>query len=246
MAEKKKEQQNMSKRDAYRERFAKRNSDIDMEDEDAYYDRLGKMMDEYETFENNARVMSERLGKSPLFSEMVVAAGKQDDFDPMIYLVENGGLDIESLRSDPEYSKKLAEARGKYMDKITEGKKIEEQLQANMPKSMEAVRNKAKELGLDDAKTGDVIESMYKIMDDLIVGIIDPAVFEMVAKGQSYDNDMESARQAGQAEGLKAKVEDKLRSLPKSSERNAGRQMAMQPQKPARPRPHNPFREEDE
>ena len=73
-----------SKKDAFRERFSKRYPDLNMEDEDAYYDQAGSMMDEYEGYANNAKKLRESMDKSPAFAEMMVAARDTDGFDPLV------------------------------------------------------------------------------------------------------------------------------------------------------------------
>ena len=69
MAEEKK-----SNRDRFRERYAKRYPDVNMDDEEAYYGQANSLMDEYEGYESNSRRMREQLAKSPAFAEMMVAA----------------------------------------------------------------------------------------------------------------------------------------------------------------------------
>lgn len=227
-----------TKKDSFRERLAARYPDLNMDDEDAYYDNAGKIMDEYEGYENNSKSMRDRIGKSPVFAEMMVAARDHDDFDPVVWMVENKALDLQSLADDPEYAKKLADAHAKYLEKREAQDNIEKQMATNMPASVEAVRAKAKELNLTDEQAEEVIGKLYQVMDDLIVGKIDPATFETVAKGMHYDDDVETAAQEGRAQGLQTKVDDKLRTL--GGHEKAGGQPSVQTPKP-KVQPHNPF-----
>ena len=77
-----------SKRDLFRRRMSKRYPDLNLDDEDAYYDQMGKAFDEYEGYEKNSKQLTDRMQASPAFRDKVIAAGKQDDFDPIIYLTE--------------------------------------------------------------------------------------------------------------------------------------------------------------
>lgn len=95
-----------SKRDAFRGRISQRYPELDMEDEDAYYDRMNATMDEYEGYESNSRRLRESMERSPAMAEMMLAAREQDDFDPVVWMVMNKGLDLQALQDDPEYAEK--------------------------------------------------------------------------------------------------------------------------------------------
>lgn len=234
-----------SKKDTFRERFSKRYPETDMEDEESYYGSANDLLDQYEGYEQNSSKMRDRISKSPLFAEMIVAAGKQDDFDPIVWMVQNKGLDLKAVTEDTEYAKKLADAHNTYLEKMAKQDEIEKQMAENMPVSIEAIRAKAKEMNLTDEQAEEVIGKLYTVMDDLIVGKVDPALFEMMAKGMNYDTAVSEAKEEGVAAGLNTKVNDTLRDLSGKRERNAGRQATAPEAKPAR-KPYIPFQEEGE
>ena len=184
--------------------------------------------------------MRENLSKSPAFAELMVAARDQDDFDPVVWMVQNKGLDLKALADDPDYSQKLADAHNAYLEKLAKQDEIEKQMSENMPASVEAIRAKASEMGLSDDQAEEVIGKMYQVMDDLIVGKLDPSIFEMMAKGMNYNQDVEAAREEGVAEGINKKVTDKLKDLSGKQERPRGRQGARQ-EKPVTQDVNNPF-----
>lgn len=230
----------ISNKDRFRERYIKRNPDLNMDDEEAYYGSFNQLMDEYEGYENNSRRMRESISKSPAFAELMVAARDQDDFDPVVWMVQNKGLDLQSLAEDPEYSKKLADAHNDYLGKMSRQDEIEKQMSENMPASVEAIRAKAAEMGLSDDQAEEVIGKMYQVMDDLIVGKLDPSIFEMMAKGMNYNQDVEAAREEGVVEGVNKKVTDKLKDLSAKQEIPRGRQGARQ-ERPVKQAVNNPF-----
>lgn len=234
-----------SKREMYEDRLRSRRPDLDIGDEDAYYGYLGENLDELERYEKNSKQLRDNIDKSPLFAEMIIASGKQEGFDPIVWAVETGRLDLEALGNDPDYVKKLADASQKALERRTRQEDIDKQMEANMPVSVEAVREKAAELGLSDDQAEEVVGRMYRIMDDLIVGKIDPELFGLLAKGQRHDEDVEAAREEGVAEGLNTRVNETLRTLPENRERPGGRQAAEQgTRRPARA--YNMFRDEEE
>lgn len=229
-----------TKKDTFRERFSKRYPDVSLDDEDAYYGQANSLMDEFERYETHSNNLRDRIKNSPAFAEMIVAAGSQDDFDPVVWMVQNKGLDLQALSDDPDYAKKLADAHNNYLEKRSRQDAIEKQMAENMPASVAAIRQKASEMGLSDEQAEEAIGRLYQIMDDLIVGKIDPAHFEMVAKGMTYNEDVDTARNEGIAEGLSTKVNDRLRDLSGKRERNSGRQIPMGERKKEE-EPVNPF-----
>ena len=235
-----------SKRDQFRGRMGKRYPDLDLDDEDAYYDQMGKAFDEYEGYERNSRRLSERMKASPAFRDMIIAAGKQDDFDPIIWLTEQRGLDLDALRDDPEYADRLAEAHSRYLEREAENEEIDRAMAENMPKSVEAIRAKAEEMGLTDAQTQEIVGKMYKCMDDMVHGILDPGYFALLAKGESHDRDVSQAHDEGMAAGLSKKIDDRLRNLESSRERFSGRHAPVRRPEPRQRRERNMFLAGDE
>lgn len=233
-----------SKRDAFRGRISQRYPELDMDDEDAYYDRMNATLDEYEGYESNSRRLRESMERSPAMAEMMLAAREQDDFDPVVWMVMNKGLDLQALQDDPEYAEKLSAAHADYLAKNSKGQEIEKAMQENMPASVDGIRAKAQELGLTDEQAEEIVGKMYQNMDDLVHGIISPEIFELFAKGQRHDEDVATAREEGMAQGLNKKVEDKLRTLDKPGERISGVQTPVKPSAPKK-KSDNMFLDED-
>lgn len=225
------EKKEKTKKEAFLERFSQRYPDLKIDDEDAYYDAVMRYMDEFEEYEERSNRLRENIEKSPAYAEMVIASRGKDNFDPVIWLVESGQLDLDALQSDPDYNKKLADARAAYLDKLTSSKKLKEEQEKNMPASVEAIRVKAEEMGIDDKTTEEIVGKMYELMDDMIRGILPLDVFEMLYKGSISDKAVEEARAEGVAEGLNKKVDDKLRQMPAPSA-PTGRQTPVPEDKP--------------
>ena len=238
-AEAKEEKKEQSKRDAFRERFAKSNPDLNMDDEDAYYDAAGRYMDEHEEYKKRSDRLRENIGRSPAFQDMIMASRDQDNFDPVIWMVQSGQIDLDALKDDPEYAKKLGEARAKYLESLAGSKKLAEEQKANMPASIDAITAKAQELGLDDKQTEELVGKVFQLADDITRGKIPVEVFAMLAKGANYDTAVQDARDEGKAEGLNQKVDDKLRHMAAPKE-PAGRQTPVQ-EPDRRKKNSNPF-----
>ena len=221
-----------TKREAFRKRIADRKPDLNLDDEDAYYGYMGDMMDEYDSYRSSAETMRKNLDKSPALTDMLTAARGNKDFDPVIWMVEYEGLDLDALRDDPDYLAKLTEARNKWLAKRAKKDETDKQIEANIPQSVAALQAKRDELGLSDEQASSILAEIFQMGGDLEVGIVPIRIFELMAKGMTRDADVEAAREEGVAEGLNTKVTDKLRTMPKTTEQVSGRQMPVREAKP--------------
>lgn len=233
-----------TKREAFRRRMAEREPNLNLDDEDAYYGYMDDMVTEYDEYRTSSDAMRKNMDHSPALAEMFVAAREEESFDPVLWMVRNKGLDLDALRDDPDYAEKVTEAHNEWLAKRAKADEINEQASVNMPKSIENIQAKAAELGLSDELTDEIVGEIYQMGNDLTLGIIPVNIFEMLAKGKTRDADVEMAREVGIAEGLNTKVNDKLRTMPKTTEQVRGRQMPVREAKPKRP-VYNPFKAEE-
>lgn len=232
-----------TRREAFRKRMAEREPNLNLDDEDAYYGYMDDMVTEYDDFRKSSESMRQNMANSPALTEMLMAARGQEGFDPVLWMIENRGLDLDALRDDEKYAEKVTEARNAWLAKKAKDEETFEAAKANMPRSIEAIKAKQAEMGLSDEQANEIVGDIYQMGSDLTMGIIPVNIFEMLAKGKTYDKDVEEAREVGVAQGLETKVADKLRKMPKTTEQVRGRQMPMRETKPQRQ--YNPFVGED-
>lgn len=232
-----------TRREAFLRRMAEREPNLNLDDEDAYYGYMDDMVTEYDDFRKSSEAMRQNMANSPALTEMLMAARGQEGFDPVLWMIENRGLDLDALRDDEKYAEKVTEARNAWLAKKAKDEETFEAAKANMPRSIEAIKAKQAEMGLSDEQANEIVGDIYQMGSDLTIGIIPVNIFEMLAKGKTYDKDVEEAREVGIAQGLETKVTDKLRKMPKTTEQVRGRQMPMRETKPQRQ--YNPFVGED-
>lgn len=236
---------NKTKKDAFRERFAGRYPDVDMENEDAYYDQAGKMFDEYEGYEKKAGILKDNISKSPMMQDLILASQETENFDPLVWLAQNRGIDLKALAEDEEYVKKIAEAGQEHVKAVAKGGEIKKQREANLPASIQACIEAGQKAGISDEEAQATIGKMFDIMDDLIVGKIDPQVFLQLAKGGNYDAAVQDAKAEGIQQGLETKVQDKLRKMPAAPTTQMGSQAPVrEPKAMPKPKKRNPFLDE--
>lgn len=227
-----------TKKQAFRRRMAEREPKLNLDDEDAYYGYMDNMVSEYDDYRASSDAMRKNINHSPALAEMFMAARSEENFDPVLWMIRKRGLDLDALRDDPEYAEKIAEAHNEWLSKRAKADEINDQAAANMPKSIEAIKAKAAEMGLTEEQAEEILGEIYQMGNDLILGIIPVNIFEMLAKGKTRDADVEMAREEGVAEGLNTKVTDKLRTMPKTNEQVRGRQMPVREAKPKEEEKH--------
>ena len=227
-----------TKKQAFRRRMAEREPKLNLDDEDAYYGYMDNMVTEYDEYRTSSDAMRKNMDHSPAMAEMFMAARSEENFDPVLWMIRNKGLDLDALRDDPEYAEKITEAHNEWLAKRAKADEINEQAAVNMPKSIEAIQAKAAEMGLTDEQADEIVGEIYQMGNDLTLGIIPVNIFEMLAKGKTRDADVEMAREEGVAEGLNTKVTDKLRTMPKTNEQVRGRQMPVREAKPKEEEKH--------
>jgi hypothetical protein len=215
--------------DQFRSRVAADYPDLDVTDDEAYFANANARYDELKNLRDGVSKFRDALDldadKAGLFNEMIVEASENPQFDPVVFLVEHG-VDINEALTDPEYSKKIAEAREKYLNEVAQGEELSAQFEENAPASMEAINQYCEENGISDDEKNEIIGKMYDIMDNLIVGNMPVDLFEFVKNGVTHDADVEEANLAGKAEGKSTKVNQKLRKL-KNNDRVGGRQASV-------------------
>lgn len=221
-----------TRREAFRRRMAEREPNLNLDDEDAYYGYMDDMVTEVDDYRKSSEAMRQNMANSPALTEMLMAARGQDGFDPVLWMIENRGLDLDALRDDEKYAEKVTEARNAWLAKKAKDEETFEAAKENMPRSIEAIKAKQAEMGLSDEQASEIVGDIYQMGSDLTMGIIPVNIFEMLAKGKTYDKDVEEAREVGIAEGLETKVTDKLRKMPKTNEQVRGRQMPVREPKP--------------
>lgn len=221
-----------SSRDKFRERYASRYPDTNMDDEEAYYGGANTMLDELEGYETSSTRLKDVMDKNPYFSRMLAEASRQENFNPIVWLIQEGMLDLEAVTSNKDYAEEVAKAQSDWLEKKTKSEELDAQAQANFPASFDAIKAKADEMGMNEEQMQEVLNDMFTIFDDMLIGKVSADLFAMLAKGKNYDNAVAEAREEGVAEGLDTKVKETLRKMPKQAERNGGRQTAIKEREP--------------
>lgn len=230
----------LSARDRYRGRIKEDYPDLDIDNEDAYYEAANERYDDYKNMREGLKNLNSMIDKNALFREMMVAASKGDEnWNPFKWAVEEKGLDLKALADDPEYAETFANAQREHLKKVAEGEAMKKEAAENYQKSLEAIDAWAAENGVSDEQKNAAWVKVEQMLNDANVGKVPVEVFALLVNGGKHDADVAAAAEEGYREGLGKNVEDKLRRIPKP-EKVVGRQVA-EPQPKPKPKNNNPF-----
>lgn len=210
-----------SNKDKFKASFASEYPDVDMADEEAYYGALNDRNDQYAKdkerlgeLEDAQRQFGESLDADPqlaeLFLEMTKPGGK-----PIDYLINHYAQAFSDLVNDPDndqYRKALADKIAEDVATAKNRKEIEEQSEANITPSLDALAKVSDEMGLSDEQVAEVFSKFVELEEKLMVSNVDEDMWRMLIHGLNYDADLEQARIEGETAGRNAKISEKLRS----------------------------------
>ena len=198
-----------SNRDRYIGRYQEMYPELDMNNEEAFYESANANLDELESFRKHNSELIGTFNNNKAFASMLMAAKNGED--PFMWLAENLGADISELMSDPEYVKAISEAAKKFNAAQAQGEASLKEYQANVQNTLESLQKIQEETGWDNEKCYNLASRVYDIIDEGKKGIITPETFHMVMNGMNYDSDMMNARSEGEVAGRNAKISEKLK-----------------------------------
>ena len=216
-----------------------------MESEDAYYDQANRLMDDYENYESATKNLIESLDGNEEFMEMLTQACSQEDFDPVVWMVENRGLDLEEAMKNPDYATVIAKAHSKYLEEEAAKQDLDNEMKANLPESIRKIDEKAKQIGISDEEKNELIGMMLQMGEDMVKGILSDELFETLVKGRNYDMSVEEAKAEGRREGLNTKIDEHLKTIRSTPLNIQPTQKSPTPQPRPIPKNKNPFIDSD-
>lgn len=165
-------QQVKSKRDSFRERFAQRYPEVNMDDDEAVYNQLST---DYDTFDQNNQRMNDfnqMLKDNPhapgLIAGMVTKKNADgSDFNLTDFLIDELGQDyVDAINGDAEARKRLKENEKKKVEASEKLAKGKEALAKNMQQEDKELDDAIKEAKMKPDAIKDLIDWLYKRSDD--------------------------------------------------------------------------------
>lgn len=215
-----------SGKDSFGERFGKKFPDVDVQDEEAYYNALNGEFDRMERMDAEQRELGELLGRDPRSAGFLMVL--KNGGNPMEYLIEQYGDDFRDALNDEEKAKELAAAFAKNVEKRAESEK----LRAESEKNMQAMLDNLDAAQVDGSFTDDdavkAFEYLYAdggLMDRILVNDIKKEDWMMLMKAAKYDDMVKEneakvaeARTEGEVAGRNANIDLQKRKQNKAKE----------------------------
>lgn len=212
--------QPLSARDRYRQRV---NAEQFGDDEEAYYNAANSRLDDYEALQSGVKNLNAVMDNNPSFARMIVEAKRNKDFNPVLFMIQNGELDLTSLQDNPDYADEVAKAQNDWLEKMAKSEEADRLLAENLQKDIQGCVEDAQAMGLSEEEAMEQVGRTLEYLDKLERGEF-RELFHIILKGGKYDADVTSAMEQGEANGRATKVRDTLRSMPKSTPRSGGMQ----------------------
>lgn len=199
----------LSNKERYHGRYKDMYPDLDMTDEEVFYESANSNLDELENYRKHNADLIGAFNNNKAFASMLMAAKNGED--PYEWMAANLGADISELLSDPEYSKKISEAAKKFNESQAKGEASQKEYEANVQNTLAELQKIQQETGWDNEKCYNLASRVYDIIDQGLKGIITAETFHMVMDGMNYKDDMANARSEGEVAGRNAKIAEQLK-----------------------------------
>lgn len=216
MALKVKDKKEMSRRDAFRKRFAEMHPDVNADDEEAFY---GGLMDDYDKsaadlgrYKENDEKLTELFASDPRSATFLTAWA--DGKDPTVEFVRRFGGELKEALDDPEKLDALAEADREYTARVAKNRQLEAEYDKNIEASKAAIAKVQEEDGVSDEEMDAAIEKLAGrggIFENLIMGRISEETVRLMLKAVNYDGAVEDAARNGEVRGRNTQIVEKLK-----------------------------------
>jgi len=205
-----------SRRDTFRESFASRHPDVDMNDEEAYYTALD---DEYNAQrEELERDREDNRRLNTMFTENPEAAYFMNDLldgkeSVGVSLMRHFGQTFKDAVDDPteENVKAFADALDEHAKKVKENDRLQKEFEQNADYSESVIEQWAQAHNADAGQVDAMREFISGQFSKLLSGIITPEMLDFAHKGLNYDTDIAAAEENGAAKGRNERIQERMR-----------------------------------
>lgn len=206
-------------RSKLRERYAKKYPDKVWEGENAESDEnlydyaadeLGEMDSELDSYRTMNAKAEETFSKDRRAARSTMRI--LDGEDPAIVMVEEYGQDFLDALESEEGKEKFKAAIDKWKENEAKDKVSQEEFDANLGHTVDAMKNFADKNNIDDEKVGELISTLFGWLDNAVKGNITEDMLDAVAKANGYDMAVAEAREEGVINGRNEKIREKLKA----------------------------------
>lgn len=196
-------------REAAMQRWREANQEAEgnPEDDDLFDYALGQadeMKGKYDSQNEVNTALANRISEDPKIGAFI--AGVMDGKNPAYVLAKLYGKDF---LEDEEAMQAIDEGYAEYLEGVNKTKAQQEEASENFLESMRKVDAYAEANGLGEEVVEELRMNLVQAADDILMGVFSDSFIETVAKGLTYDADVQEAADTGFVEGKNEKVEMK-------------------------------------
>lgn len=203
-------------RERYMSRYKEANPDLNMDDEESLYGAANGNLDELESYRKHNNELVSVFDKNKGFAAMLLAMKDNPDMDPIQWISENLGADINELLENEDYRNKISDALKKYHEQQAGAETSKKEMETNVQTSIQALVDFQKEKGLSNEECLSIWQKVEDIVSDGISGKVSPETFAMVMNAGNYEKDVANARSEGEVAGRNAKIQEQLKKQPEN------------------------------
>lgn len=196
-----------SNRDAFMNRFRERYEDVDSDDEEAFYGKLGEEMDRLDKSDKDLKDFSELIGRDPRTVGFLMVLKRGEN--PVNYLLEHYGEDFRAALEDESKAEEFAEAVSKHIEKVSKDASLREEAEKNLQGMLDDLEAAQEEGTFSDEQAVEAYEFLYGeggLLDRVIKNAVTKDDWLMLMKASDYDR----MKQTGEAEAEEARREGEI------------------------------------
>lgn len=205
-----------SKRDLTLEKLKARHPDVDYPDDESIYGAINEDYDEDQKqlgqYKENEKTFSDMFLSNPKAASFLQSWRKGEH--PVKNLVREYGDEFMDYLTDPANADEIAEAQEEYLQKISDGNKLQEDYEKNMEASMAVFNQFDEEFG--EEVTNELIGKLFSVANDVIQGKFTKEALDMFRLAASHDEDVAQAAHEGEVKGRNANIGKRLKLRKKS------------------------------
>ena len=199
-------------RDKYASMWAEDNPDVDFEDTEARYERMGRDREELRNLRDSGKKLSGILDKHRWVGAMLM----DDEENPLVWMAKNG-IDVSAALDDPEVMKSVTEGFNNWKQKQADGEAAEAAKDAAIAKSVEALDAVQAEFGLSDEQKNRMFEHFWdEVWLPAWLGEVSKETWTAIMHAMNYDQDMANAREEAAMQARNEKHANKLKTFDES------------------------------
>lgn len=196
-------------RDKYASMWKEDNPDVDFEDKEARYERMGKDREELRKLRTSGKQLTGILNKHRWLGAML----QDEEEHPLVWMAKNG-IDPRVALDDPEVLKKVTDAFSEWEQKQAAGEAAEAAKDEAIARSVEELDAVQQEFGLSDEQKNRMFEHFWdEVWLPAWRGEVSKDTWVALMHAMNYDNDMQNAREEAAIQARNEKHTNKLKTF---------------------------------